>query len=260
MTKRRARWKISSSLQLGFFCFTRWANLLCQRRKRMANDSKAGFWFVRGSPRTVAKQVGWLAKRRERMSKATLTIQSLGAEGSHDVWHGIVEEWNPHRVLHRHLAAFISQQRTVLKRSHGVEPGLRRAVNQTAIDPRRHLVNLSRGVGVSRQFLASASQFTCSRGAFGLCPVFLSYIARWNGMYLSPRHSLSYISSHFSMSIRCISMGHPDSDAMTISFVTTCPKKASKAVRFSFELRPSWPRMNSRLSFRGDGRFGPAMP
>lgn len=116
----------------------------------------------------------WLTKRRERMSKATLTIQSLGAEGLHDVWHGIVEEWNPHRVLHRHLAAFISQQRAILKRSHGVEPGLRRAVNQTAIDPRRHLVNLRRNVGVSRQFVASASQFTCSRGAFGLCPVFVS--------------------------------------------------------------------------------------
>lgn len=215
--------------------------MLCQRRKRMANDSKAGFWFVRGSPRTVAEiETGRLTKRRERMSKATLTIQSLGAEGLHDVWHGIVEEWNPHRVLHRHLAAFISQQRAILKRSHGVEPGLRRAVNQTAIDPRRHLVNLRRSVGVSRrQLVASASQFTCSRGAFGLCPVSRSYSARWNGMYRSPRHSLSYISSHFSTSIRCISMGHPDSDAMTISFVTTCPKKASKAVRFSFELRPS---------------------
>lgn len=58
------------------------------------------------------------------MSKATLTIQSLGAEGLHDVWHGIVEERNPHRVLHRHLAASISQQRAILERSHGVEPGL----------------------------------------------------------------------------------------------------------------------------------------
>lgn len=55
-------------------------------------------------------------------------------------------------------------------------------------------------------------------------------------------------------------MGHPDSDAITISFVTTCPKNARSAVRFSFELSPSWPRMNSRLSFRGDGRLRPAMP
>ena len=64
---------------------------------------------------------------------------------------------------------------------------------------------------------------TCSRGLFGLCPVFLSYWARWKGMKVSPLQSGSYISSHFSMPMRCISMGHPCSEAIKISALTTWP-------------------------------------
>ena len=64
---------------------------------------------------------------------------------------------------------------------------------------------------------------TCSRGLFGLWPVFLSYWARWKGMKVSPLQSGSYISSHFSMPMRCISMGHPCSEAIKISALTTWP-------------------------------------
>lgn len=58
--------------------------------------------------------------------------------------------------------------------------------------------------------------------------------------------------------MRCISMGQPDSEAITISFVTTCPKNANKAVRFDCDAKPSWPRINNLLSLLGDGRFTPA--
>ena len=63
--------------------------------------------------------------------------------------------------------------------------------------------------------------FCCSLGVLGLCPVFLSYPARWNGMNLSPLHSSSYISSHLSIGILCISIGQPDSLAIRISAETT---------------------------------------
>ncbi len=65
--------------------------------------------------------------------------------------------------------------------------------------------------------------YTCSRGLFGLCPVLRSYQARWNGMNFFPVHSASYISSHFSISILCISIGQPDSLAIRISEDTSCP-------------------------------------
>lgn len=64
---------------------------------------------------------------------------------------------------------------------------------------------------------------TCSLGLFGLCPVLWSYQARWNGINFWPVHSASYISSHFSMSILCISIGQPDSLAIKISEETNCP-------------------------------------
>lgn len=111
----------------------------------MAKESSAGFWFVLGSPRTrKALQI-----RRCRVATQfnfTRTKQSLGAEGSHYMWHGIVKERNSHGVLHWHLSTFVRQQRSVLKRSHGIEPGFWRAVNQAAVDPRCHLVNLNVGV------------------------------------------------------------------------------------------------------------------
>ena len=70
--------------------------------------------------------------------------------------------------------------------------------------------------------------FTCSRGLLGLCPVLWSYQARWKGMNFSPVHSASYISSHFSMSILCISIGQPDSLAIRTSEVNSCPAMQQK--------------------------------
>lgn len=95
--------------------------------------------------------------------------------------HWIVEQWNAHGVLYRHLAGLISQQRAILKRSHGIEPGLRRAVDEAAVDPGRHLVNLSKCAWdhVHLERIARVIVVhTCSRGAFGLCPVSRSYSAR----------------------------------------------------------------------------------
>ena len=74
-----------------------------------------------------------------------------------------------------------------------------------------------------RNILFPYKHVTCSRGLFGLWPVFLSYWARWKGMKVSPLQSGSYISSHFSMPMRCISMGHPCSEAIKISALTTWP-------------------------------------
>ena len=47
-------------------------------------------------------------------------------------------------------------------------------------------------------------------------------------MKTSPLHSGSYISSHFSMGILCISIGQPNSEALKISELTSCPEKYKK--------------------------------
>lgn len=64
---------------------------------------------------------------------------------------------------------------------------------------------------------------TCSRGLLGDWPVRISYIARWNGIVRPPWQSLSNISSHLAILIRCNSIGQPGSLAINISDDTTCP-------------------------------------
>ena len=101
-------------------------------------------------------------------------------------------------------------------------------------------------------------KMTCSRGLLGLCPVLWSYQARWKGMNLWPVHWASYISSHFSISILCISIGQPDSLAIRISDVTSCPEKCQHLIStinpIGHKIK-SFHQLNNSLSRNGTIRF-----
>lgn len=138
----------------------------------MANESTAGFWFVRGSPSTEDRMkehdVDGSGKRL-----CLLTKEPLRAKHLHDIWHWIVEERHPHGVAHRQLPILLRQQGAVVEGAHGIEPGLGGAVNETAINPSSHLIYLRSRLYCDIVQTTSPAP-TCSLGAFGLCPVLRS--------------------------------------------------------------------------------------
>lgn len=71
-----------------------------------------------------------------------LTKQSFWAEHFHDVRHWVVEERHSHGISSWHLARGVRQQGAVLEGPHCVHPGLARAVDETAVYPAGHLVEL----------------------------------------------------------------------------------------------------------------------
>lgn len=56
---------------------------------------------------------------------------------------GGVEEGNPHGVPHRKLPRGVRQEGPVLEGPHRVHPRLAGAVDEAAVDPRRHAVSLT---------------------------------------------------------------------------------------------------------------------
>jgi hypothetical protein len=58
------------------------------------------------------------------------------------MWHWIIEKRNSHGIFNGHFSTDIRQHFSILKRSHSVEPRFGCAVDETAIDPCRHLINL----------------------------------------------------------------------------------------------------------------------
>lgn len=54
----------------------------------------------------------------------------------------IIEQWHTHFVTHRHNARLVGQQCAVDKTAHRIQPRFRRAVNEAAIDPSGHLIDL----------------------------------------------------------------------------------------------------------------------
>lgn len=191
------------------------------------------------------------------------TKQSFWFGHPHLFWNWIVEQRNPHRISHWHLPRFVSLESAIRKGSHGVDPRFAGTIDEATINPACNLIHL-KGSRLSFWYnwwnLFFGKRIpTCSLGLFGLWPVFLSYAALWKGINLFPSHCLSYISSHFSISMWCISMGHPLSLAITISDVTIWPKNARRAVLLFMDARPSKPRMKSRLRTLGLGRFWPAI-
>lgn len=103
--------------------------------------SKAGFWLVRGSPRTARtthlKRSGIFEQKR-----SCATEEAFGAEHPHDLGHRVVEERHSHRVADRHLAVPVGQKSAVPEGAHRVGPGLARAVHEATVDPARYLVHL----------------------------------------------------------------------------------------------------------------------
>lgn len=71
-----------------------------------------------------------------------LTEQTFRAEHFHDIWHRIIEERHTHRISYGQLAILLGEQSAIVKGSHGIEPCLGGAVNETAINPSSHLIYL----------------------------------------------------------------------------------------------------------------------
>ena len=92
---------------------------------------------------------------------------------------------------------------------------------------------------------------TCSLGLLGLCPVLESQCARWKGIKASPLHSLSYMSSHLSMGMLCISMGQPCSLAIKISAETTWPgnKKRQSSISQLTKMQHEWHNLRIFLAY-----------
>lgn len=182
MTMRLARWKTSSSLHERCCFFTRFAITLCQRSSRMANVSKAGFWFVLGSPSTEETGRAWV-KFLENVNCYTHDIISQDPASA---WHVALGYWTAELALYSSLAWC---QPYLLKEFRSGRIALHSARPQMCCRWNSHRSKLSFDWSEKRVHISfrlpeqpSCCCLTCSLGAFGLWPVLRSYAARWKGM------------------------------------------------------------------------------
>lgn len=71
-----------------------------------------------------------------------LTKQTLRAEHSHNMRHRVIEERCAHSVPHGKLSRPFHEKAAVLECAHRVGPCLATRVDETTVDPARHLVYL----------------------------------------------------------------------------------------------------------------------
>lgn len=71
-----------------------------------------------------------------------LTKHLLGISHSHDVRSWSREDGDTIVIQWRHSLQFAGFERAVLKGSHGIDPSFAYTVNEAAVDPARHAINL----------------------------------------------------------------------------------------------------------------------
>lgn len=91
----------------------------------------------------------------------SITKETFRTQHSHDMWNWIVEQRNSHCIPHWHCSVFFGQQRAILKSSHCIQPSFGRTVNETSVDPRSHLVNLTNKKIKMKTPIQQSVQFWC---------------------------------------------------------------------------------------------------
>lgn len=62
------------------------------------------------------------------------------------MWNRVIEKWYSHGISNRHFARGVCWKCTIAKRSHRINPRLAGTINEAAINPTRHLVQLKDNV------------------------------------------------------------------------------------------------------------------